>query len=175
MSVFKHFSRFMWNKNWIFPTIVFSNLCPMITITGRHRPSQCCCNLSMSFFLSNYTPKYLLHTSQPTATKYNIKYQSPAVETQALWYFMLQWKFQGASSVISTSFWILIGWFTDYLNVGCHVNNIMHHMFLLKGWLSFMHRRTHKMVAVCQYLQSATCTQSIMRKAITMSSMDAKG
>jgi len=111
MSVFKHFSRFMWNKNWIFPTIVFSNLCPMITITGRHRPSQCCCNLSMSFFLSNYTPKYLLHTSQPTATKYNIKYQSPAVETQALWYFMLQWKFQGASSVISTSFWILIGWF----------------------------------------------------------------
>jgi tRNA splicing ligase len=38
--------------------------------------------------------------------------------------------------------------FTDYLNVGCHVNNIMHHMFLLKGWLSFVHRRTHKMVAV---------------------------
>ncbi len=58
--------------------------------------------------------------------------------------------------------------FTDYLNVGCHVNNIMHRMFLLKSRLSFVHMRTHKMVAVYQYLQSTTCTQSIMRSAITM-------
>lgn len=111
ISIFKRVSRFMWSKNWIFQTIVFSNLCPMLTITGRHPSSQCCCNLSMSFFLPNYTPKYLSHTSQPTATKYNIKYQSPAVVTQALWYFMLQWKSQGASCVFCTSFWILIGWF----------------------------------------------------------------
>jgi len=87
ISIFQHVSRLMWNKNWIFPTIVFPNLCPVLTITGRHRSSQCCCNLSMSFFLPNYTPKYLSHTSQPRVTKYNIKYQSPAAVTQSTFIF----------------------------------------------------------------------------------------